>query len=83
MAAKGNRHQPYVIVRHPGYVGGFLFSIGIPLALGSLWGLIPVALASWGLILRTKWEDEMLQAKLSGYKEYAQRVRYRLLPSVW
>jgi protein-S-isoprenylcysteine O-methyltransferase Ste14 len=74
---------PYAIVRHPGYVGGFLFSIGIPLALGSLWGLIPVVLASWVLILRTKWEDEMLQAKLSGYKEYAHRVRYRLLPGVW
>jgi len=40
-------------------------------------------LALWALLLRTKWEDETLKAKLSGYKEYAQRVRYRLIPGVW
>jgi protein-S-isoprenylcysteine O-methyltransferase Ste14 len=74
---------PYAIVRHPGYVGGMLFFIGIPLSLGSLWALIPAVLSSLGLILRTKWEDETLQAKLSGYKEYAQQVRYRLVPGVW
>ena len=74
---------PYAIVRHPGYVGGMLFFIGIPLSLGSLWALIPAVLSSLGLILRTKWEDETLQAKLSGYKEYAHQVRYRLVPGVW
>jgi protein-S-isoprenylcysteine O-methyltransferase Ste14 len=74
---------PYAIVRHPGYVGGMLFSLGIALALGSLWALIPAFLASLVLVLRTKWEDQTLQAKLSGYKEYAQRVRYRLIPGVW
>jgi protein-S-isoprenylcysteine O-methyltransferase Ste14 len=74
---------PYAIVRHPGYVGGMLFFVGTPLALGSLWALIPAVLASLLLVLRTKWEDETLQAKLPGYREYAQRVRYRLLPGVW
>ena len=74
---------PYAIVRHPGYVGGMLFFIGTPLSLGSLWALIPVVLASLDLILRTKWEDETLQAKLPGYQEYTERVRYRLIPGAW
>jgi protein-S-isoprenylcysteine O-methyltransferase Ste14 len=74
---------PYAIVRHPGYVGGMLFFVGTPLILGSLWALIPVVLASVDLIVRTKWEDEALQAKLPGYKEYTQRVRFRLIPGVW
>ncbi len=74
---------PYAIVRHSGYVGGMLFFIGTPLSLGSLWGLIPAVLASLALILRTKWEDQTLQARLPGYKEYTDRVRYRLIPGVW
>ncbi|OAI46562.1 hypothetical protein AYO44_11240 [Planctomycetaceae bacterium SCGC AG-212-F19] len=74
---------PYAVVRHPGYVGGVLFSLGIALALGSLWALIPAGVSSLVLVLRTKWEDDMLQEKLSGYKEYAQRVRFRLIPGVW
>jgi protein-S-isoprenylcysteine O-methyltransferase Ste14 len=53
------------------------------LCLGSLWGLIPAGLSSLVIVLRTKWEDDTLQAKLSGYKEYAQRVRYRLIPGAW
>src|SRR5262249_36636398 len=68
---------PYGIVRHPGYVGGMLFFLGTALCLGSLWALIPAGLSSLGLILRTRWEDEMLQTKLAGYKEYTERVRYR------
>jgi protein-S-isoprenylcysteine O-methyltransferase Ste14 len=74
---------PYGIVRHPGYVGGMLFFLGTALCLGSLWALIPAGLSSLFLVLRTKWEDETLQAKLSGYKEYAERVRFRLIPRVW
>jgi protein-S-isoprenylcysteine O-methyltransferase Ste14 len=74
---------PYAIVRHPGYVGSFLLFGGIALCLGSLWALIPAGLASALLIMRTRWEDQMLQAELPGYKEYTQRVRYRLLPGMW
>jgi protein-S-isoprenylcysteine O-methyltransferase Ste14 len=74
---------PYAIVRHPGYVGGILFFIGSPLLLGSLCGLIPAVLVSLALILRTKWEDQTLQAKLPGYKGYTDRVRFRLIPGVW
>jgi protein-S-isoprenylcysteine O-methyltransferase Ste14 len=74
---------PYAVVRHPGYSGGVLLSAGMALALGSVWALIPVALLAAVLVLRTKWEDETLQEKLPGYKEYAQRVRFRLVPGLW
>ena len=53
------------------------------LALGSFWALIPAALVSVALVLRTVFEDRTLQAELDGYREYAQRVRYRLIPGVW
>jgi protein-S-isoprenylcysteine O-methyltransferase Ste14 len=74
---------PYAIVRHPGYVSGFLVFIGMPLALGSLWALIPAVLACLVLVVRTVWEDQTLREQLAGYEEYAQRVRYRLIPGVW
>jgi protein-S-isoprenylcysteine O-methyltransferase Ste14 len=74
---------PYAIVRHPGYVGFLLGLIGSALALGSLWALIPAGLASLVLVLRTRWEDQTLQAELEGYKEYTQTVRYKLIPGLW
>jgi protein-S-isoprenylcysteine O-methyltransferase Ste14 len=74
---------PYALVRHPGYVFGYLSFLGIPLALGSLWALIPAILTGSLLVLRTIWEDQMLREELPGYKEYAQRVRYRLVPGIW
>lgn len=74
---------PYAIVRHPGYVGCSLLFLGIPLCLGSLWALIPAGLSCVCLVLRTRWEDQTLQAELSGYKEYTKKVRYKLIPGVW
>jgi protein-S-isoprenylcysteine O-methyltransferase Ste14 len=74
---------PYAIVRHPGYLAAIPLFLGIALCLGSLWALIPACLTSLLLILRTQWEDQTLQAELPGYKEYAQRVRYRLIPGLW
>ncbi len=74
---------PYAIVRHPGYVSAFLFFTGIPLSLGSVWALIPAILLCPVLVLRTVWEDQTLREELAGYKEYALRVRYRLVPGVW
>ena len=74
---------PYALVRHPGYVGFMLFFVGSALCLGSWWALIPAGLASALLILRTRWEDETLQAELPGYKEYTARVHYKLIPGVW
>ena len=74
---------PYRFVRHPAYVGGLLTNLGTPLLLGSLWTLPLGAVAALLLILRTALEDRTLQAELEGYKEYAQKVRYRLMPGVW
>lgn len=53
------------------------------LSLGSLWALVPAGLGSLLLVLRTQWEDQTLQEELAGYKEYTQKVRYKLLPGVW
>jgi len=74
---------PYSIFRHPGYGGAVVSSIATPLLLGSLWALIPAALAVCLLFIRTALEDKTLQEELEGYHEYAARVRYRLLPGVW
>ncbi len=74
---------PYQFVRHPGYVGSILESFALPLLLGSLWALIPGALAVVFIIVRTALEDRTLQNELAGYTDYAQQVRYRLLPGVW
>jgi protein-S-isoprenylcysteine O-methyltransferase Ste14 len=74
---------PYGIIRHPGYAFGFLLFLGMPLALGSLWALIPAILLCPLLVLRTIWEDRTLRNELPGYEEYAKRVRYRLIPGIW
>jgi len=74
---------PYRYVRHPGYVGYITASFATALALGSLWALIPAGLTMCLLVVRTALEDRTLQEELPGYEEYAERVRYRLLPGVW
>lgn len=74
---------PYQFVRHPSYLGAIFQSIAVPLMLGSLWSLIPGGFGAVLLILRTALEDRTLLEELDGYKEYAQRVRYRLLLGVW
>lgn len=73
---------PYRIVRHPGYAGSILAMLGIVLALSSLWTLIPAAVALMIAVTRTALEDRTLQEELPGYRDYAQRVRYRLLPGI-
>ena len=74
---------PYAIVRHPMYAGGFLYLAATPLALGSYWGLVPIAAMTPFLIWRLLDEERMLAANLTGYAEYQRRVRYRLVPFVW
>jgi protein-S-isoprenylcysteine O-methyltransferase Ste14 len=74
---------PYAIVRHPLYAVSFFLVVGMALALGSFWALIPVAVGTAVLLVRTVLEDSMLQCELAGYKDYASRVRYRLIPGVW
>lgn len=73
----------YAIVRHPMYAGALLFFAGMPLLLGSWWGLGCAALLVALLIVRIHVEEAALRAGLQGYDEYAQRVRYRLIPGVW
>jgi protein-S-isoprenylcysteine O-methyltransferase Ste14 len=77
------RTGPYRFVRHPGYVGFILQSFGTPILLGSTWALIPGVAAAAILVIRTSLEDRMLQAELTGYREYVQEVRYRLVPRIW
>ncbi len=74
---------PYAIVRHPLYLGGLMMFIGVPLALGSFWALVPTALGTLVIIVRIVLEERTLREGLEGYKEYAARVRYRLIPGVW
>jgi len=74
---------PYRYVRHPSYVGTILFELATPVMLGSWWALIPGGLDAILFFVRTALEDKTLQRELDGYKEYAERVQYRLLPGVW
>lgn len=76
-------HGPYRFVRHPGYVGVLLYSLAAPFLLDSLWALIPGGLTILLIIVRTVVEDRTLLAELDGYREYAARVRSRLLPGIW
>jgi protein-S-isoprenylcysteine O-methyltransferase Ste14 len=77
------RSGPYRFVRHPGYVGFILQSLGTPVLLGSPWALIPGFAAAVLMVFRTSLEDRLLQAELAGYREFAADVRYRLLPGIW
>jgi protein-S-isoprenylcysteine O-methyltransferase Ste14 len=73
----------YGFVRHPLYLGCLLLCLGAPLLLGSLYGLIISLGAVLLLVGRILGEEEMLVKELDGYDEYAQKVKYRLIPFVW
>lgn len=74
---------PYGWVRHPGYLGSLVSNLGIPLLLDSAWAFIPALVFGAVFFLRASLEDRFLQGNLAGYREYAQKVRYRLLPGIW
>ncbi len=74
---------PYRYVRHPGYASLLCSYITIPIALGSWWACIPMALLVVNLFIRTALEDRTLQNELEGYKDFAAQVRYRLIPGIW
>jgi protein-S-isoprenylcysteine O-methyltransferase Ste14 len=74
---------PYRWVRHPGYAGALWLYLATPLFLDSVWAFIPAVLLMAVLVIRTGLEDRTLQEELDGYREYAQRVRYRLFPGIW
>jgi protein-S-isoprenylcysteine O-methyltransferase Ste14 len=73
----------YKLVRHPMYVGNVIMMVGMPLALGSYWGLLFVVPGVAVLVFRILDEEKLLIHDLPGYREYAQHVRYRLVPNVW
>ena len=77
------RTGPYRFVRHPGYAGTLLQSVGMPLLLGSWWALIPGVLAGAFMTARAALEDRTLQAELPGYADFAREVTYRLVPGLW
>lgn len=74
---------PYRYVRHPGYVGGLIFTTGTPLMLGSFWGLIPAIIIIFLVFWRTNMEDKTLKNELPGYNDYVKRVKFRLIPYIW
>src|SRR6478672_8816155 len=74
---------PYRIVRHPMYAGATLYMIGMPLLLGSWYGLATVPLLIASLATRIGIEERMLRGEFPDYAAYAARVRYRLVPRVW
>jgi protein-S-isoprenylcysteine O-methyltransferase Ste14 len=74
---------PYRLVRHPGYVGYIISQFGTALVLGSLVAVIPAALLSLMMVIRTALEDRTLRQELQGYEAYASQVRFRLIPGLW
>jgi protein-S-isoprenylcysteine O-methyltransferase Ste14 len=73
----------YGLVRHPMYAGTVVMMIGIPLSLGSYWGLVFMLPGLVVLALRIRDEEGLLEQELRGYSEYEQQVHYRLVPYVW
>jgi protein-S-isoprenylcysteine O-methyltransferase Ste14 len=76
-------HGPYAIVRHPMYLGSLVMLLGIPLSMGSWWGLLTIV----GMVLVIVWrlldEERFLARNLAGYAGYTSEVKYRLAPFIW
>ena len=74
---------PYAFVRHPMYSGIMLFFLGVPLLLGSWWGVAIAPVFAILFAIRARIEERALVEGLPDYADYAARVRYRLVPGVW
>jgi len=74
---------PYRYVRHPGYLSMILGFLAASFIIGSAWSLIPSGVIIIAVLVRTRLEDQTLHEELDGYREYASRVRWRLLPGIW
>ena len=70
-------------MRHPGYIFGSAMAVGAGLALGSLWAVLPAAVVTALLVVRTNLEDATLQRELPGYAEFATKTRYKWIRGVW
>jgi protein-S-isoprenylcysteine O-methyltransferase Ste14 len=75
---------PYAVIRHPGYAAGVIIIVASGIGLGSwLATALAIVLSLPFLLYRAITEDQMLQAELPGYRDYAGRVRWRLCPGIW
>ena len=74
---------PYALIRHPMYAGALPLLVGMPIALGSWWGVLAMVVIIPALIWRILDEESFLAKNLPGYVEYQRKVRYRLIPWVW
>jgi protein-S-isoprenylcysteine O-methyltransferase Ste14 len=74
---------PYALVRHPMYASALIYLVGMPLLLGSWYGLLGVPLFLAGLASRAVAEEKLLKRELPGYADYMSRVRFRLIPGIW
>lgn len=74
---------PYSFVRHPGYFGMIISIVGFPLVMNSYWSYIPVIISVGILMLRAYLEDGFLKAKLEGYRDYALKTRWLLVPGLF
>jgi protein-S-isoprenylcysteine O-methyltransferase Ste14 len=73
----------YSMIRHPMYLGVLIMYLPTPLALGSYWGLIPMAFLPVSLVFRILNEEKVLSENLEGYREYCLKTKYRLIPYIW
>lgn len=73
----------YGHIRHPLYTGAILMILGVPIALGSWISLIPAAIGALSILIRIKFEEEMLIKGMDGYDEYRTRVKYKLIPKIY
>lgn len=73
----------YGIVRHPMYAAVVLLFLSIPLVLGSLYAFIIFFAFPFILAIRIKHEEEFLEKELNGYKDYKNKVKFRLIPYIW
>jgi protein-S-isoprenylcysteine O-methyltransferase Ste14 len=74
---------PYRYVRHPGYISFMITLLALSICLGSYYALIPAFIGALALVGRTHLEDNALKNELEGYREYTEKVRYRLVPGLW
>jgi protein-S-isoprenylcysteine O-methyltransferase Ste14 len=70
-------------VRHPIYIGALVMLLGVPLALGSWWGLLALIPMVLVIVLRLLDEEKFLVRNLPGYSDYQSKVKYRLVPFIW
>lgn len=74
---------PYALVRHPMYTVVIILLFAVPIALGSRYAVLLAVFLTLLLVIRTYLEDRTLHTELTGYSEYAQKTRYRLIPGIW